>query len=72
MPLRPDDADVTLDLQALVEQCYRNGGFQGTLNYVVDPDPPLFGVDREWAEAGCKRWGRGHERSRGGGKGKSR
>jgi hypothetical protein len=32
VPLRPDDTDVPLDLQALVEQCYRNGGYEGTLN----------------------------------------
>src|SRR5215471_228835 len=50
VPLRPDDADVPLDLQALVEQCYRNGAYEGTLNYAVDPDPPLFGADQEWAE----------------------
>jgi hypothetical protein len=48
IPLRPDDADVTLDLQALVDQCYRNGGYEGTLNYAIDPDPPLLGGDREW------------------------
>jgi hypothetical protein len=49
IPLRPSDADVPLDLQALVEQCSRNGGYEGTLNYVADPDPPLFGADEEWA-----------------------
>jgi hypothetical protein len=49
VPLRPDDADVPLDLQSLVEQCYRNGGYEGTLNYAADPDPPLFGADEEWA-----------------------
>ena len=43
IPLRPDDADVPLDLQALVEQCYRNGAYEGTLNYAIDPDPPLTG-----------------------------
>jgi len=48
VPLRPDDADVPLDLQVLVEQCYRNGGYEGTLNYATDPDPPLFEVDDEW------------------------
>ncbi len=50
IPLRPDDADVSLDLQALVEQCYRNGGYEGTLNYAIDPDPPLFGADEEWTD----------------------
>ncbi len=49
IPLRPDDGDVPLDLRALVEQCYRNGAYDGTLNYAVEPDPPLLGVDKEWA-----------------------
>ena len=51
VPLRPDDADVPLDLQALVEQCYRNGAYEGRLNYATDPDPPLFGADKKWADA---------------------
>jgi hypothetical protein len=50
VPLRPDDADVSLDVQALVEQCYGNGGYEGTLNYAADPDPPLTGADRDWAD----------------------
>ena len=50
IPLRPDDADVPLDLQALVEQCYRNGAYDGTLNYAVAPDPPLLGEERRWAD----------------------
>src|SRR5207247_10110826 len=50
IPLRPDDADVPLDLQALVEQCYRNGAYEGTLNYAIDPDPPLLGADKVWAD----------------------
>ena len=50
VPLRAADADVLLDLQALVDQCYRNGGYEGTLNYAVDPEPPLQGADKDWAE----------------------
>jgi hypothetical protein len=49
IPLRPDDTDVPLDLQALVELCYRNGAYEGTLNYAADPDPPLLGADEDWA-----------------------
>lgn len=51
IPLRPEDADVLLDLQPLVDQCYRNGGYEGTLNYALDPDPPLLGADGDWADA---------------------
>jgi hypothetical protein len=50
IPLRPDDADVPLDLQALVDQCYRNGAYDGTIDYARAPDPPLRGVEGEWAE----------------------
>jgi hypothetical protein len=49
IPLRPGDADVPLDLQALVDQCYRNGAYEGTLDYAADPDPPLSGGDKDWA-----------------------
>jgi hypothetical protein len=50
IPLRPADADVLLELQPLVDQCYRNGAYEGTLNYAADPDPPLLGAEKDWAE----------------------
>jgi hypothetical protein len=50
IPLRASDEDVPLDLQALVDQCYLNGRYQ-TINYQVDPDPPLTGGDAAWADA---------------------
>jgi Protein of unknown function (DUF4058) len=50
IPLRPDDADVLLDLQALIDQCYRNGAYEGTLDYSAEPDPPLIRVEKEWAD----------------------
>src|SRR5262249_26245459 len=49
IPLRSTDADVRLDLQPLVEQVYRNGAYDGTLNYGVEPDPPLLGAEKDWA-----------------------
>jgi hypothetical protein len=64
IPLRPEDADVPLDLQSLVDQCYRNGGYEGTLNYAADPDPPLLGGDRIWAERWLREKGlRGRRKS---------
>jgi len=48
IPLREEDADVPLDLQALVDQCYRNGRY-GSLDYSLDPDPPLPAEERAWA-----------------------
>jgi hypothetical protein len=57
IPLRPEDADVPLDLQELVDKCYRNGAYEGTLNYAEEPDPPLLGGDREWADARLRELG---------------
>jgi len=50
IPLRPEDVDVPLDLQMLIDQCYRNGAYEGTLNYAGDADPPLRGAEKTWAE----------------------
>ena len=50
IPLRSSDADVSLDLQALIEQCYRNGGYRDTLNYAADAEPAQRGTEAEWAD----------------------
>ncbi len=50
IPLRPTDPDAQLDLQALLEQCYRRGRYESDLNYAVDPEPPLTGADAKWAD----------------------
>lgn len=48
VPLRETDDDVPLDLQALIEMCYRNGRYH-TLDYAIPPDPPLDASDDAWA-----------------------
>jgi len=48
IPLRTDDADVTLDLQKLVNLAYERGRHDD-LNYREPLDPPLTGDDSEWA-----------------------
>lgn len=48
VPLRETDADVPLDLQALVELCYANGRYDD-LDYQVEPNPPLDSADAAWA-----------------------
>jgi hypothetical protein len=50
IPLRETDADVPLDLQALIDQCYRNGGYDDDLDYKVDPEPRLDPDDARWAD----------------------
>jgi hypothetical protein len=49
VPLRETDADVPLDLQALIDQCYRNGRYDD-LNYTADPNPSLDPADAAWAD----------------------
>jgi hypothetical protein len=52
IPLRETDADVPLDLQLLVDQCYRNGRYDD-INYKADPVPPLSPLsppDAAWAD----------------------
>jgi hypothetical protein len=50
IPLRPTDADVLLNLQPLIDQCYENGGYD-TIDYSADPDPPLAPDDARWTDA---------------------
>jgi len=50
VPLRPTDADVTLNLQSLITQCYDRGRYAATINYARDPDPPLPLVEAQWAD----------------------
>ncbi len=50
VPLRPTDRDAILNLQAIVDQCYRNGGYDD-IDYGGDPDPPLSAPDAAWADA---------------------
>ena len=42
---------------ALIEQCYRRGRYEGDLNYAADPEPPLMGVDAQWADEMLRQWG---------------
>jgi hypothetical protein len=49
IPLRPSDRDVPLDLQPILEQCYRNGGYDD-IDYRPEPDPPLLIDDAKWAD----------------------
>jgi hypothetical protein len=50
IPLREADADVPLNLQALIEECYENAGYDD-IDYTAPPIPPLEGNDAVWADA---------------------
>jgi len=49
VPLRPDDADVPLELQALIERVYHHGRYDD-IDYTVPPVPPLSPEDSAWAD----------------------
>lgn len=49
VPLRQKDDDAPLNLQALLNQAYVNGGYD-SINYADDCDPPLEGNEAEWAD----------------------
>jgi hypothetical protein len=49
VPLRPTDADVTADLQPLIDQCHERGRYH-LLDYRLPLDPPLSREDAAWAD----------------------
>lgn len=49
IPLRPDDADVILELQPLIDQCHERGRYH-RLDYRTDLDPPLPADDADWLD----------------------
>ncbi len=51
IPLRRKDAEVRLELQAVLEQAYRKGRYFLTIDYAQPPDPPLSSVDAKWARS---------------------
>jgi hypothetical protein len=51
IPLRRDDRDVPLDLQALLDRCYEVGCYGEDIDYREEPDPPLQPDDARWADA---------------------
>ncbi len=57
IPLRPADREVPLDLQAILDQSYRNGGYDD-IDYHGEPDPPLPTDDASWADILLREQGR--------------
>ena len=50
IPLRPTDHDVVLQLQSLIDDCYRDGRYR-RIDYRADPVPRLSEADARWADA---------------------
>jgi Protein of unknown function (DUF4058) len=49
LPLRPEDADAQLDLQALLQTVYDRAAYDLAIDYRTEPVPPLTGTHAEWA-----------------------
>lgn len=49
VPLRATDKDALLQLQPLIDDCYRDGRYH-RIDYRVPPVPPLDPDDQEWTE----------------------
>jgi len=48
IPLRSREEDIGLDLRALIDKTYRQGGYD-FLDYTAPPEPPLTAEDAAWA-----------------------
>jgi hypothetical protein len=57
VPLRPTDREILVDLQTILDQCYRNGGYDD-IDYRSEPDPALSPADRDWADHLLREGGR--------------
>jgi hypothetical protein len=51
IPLRPEDGDVVLDLQAVFQRCYDSAPYARLLEYGSEPPTPLLPADAAWADA---------------------
>jgi hypothetical protein len=51
IPLRPEDPMAPLDLQQLLAAAYDRAGYDMSINYRKEPNPPLHGENATWAAA---------------------
>jgi hypothetical protein len=51
VPLKPGEADVTLDLQAVLQAAFERAAYDQNINYGRPSNPPLNPDDAEWADA---------------------
>ena len=50
IPLREEDPEVSLDLQAVLDTIYEQAGYDLELDYRADPVPPLRGETATWSD----------------------
>jgi hypothetical protein len=51
IPLKASDPDVVLDLPAIFNRCYDNGGYVDVLDYTQPPKVPLSAEEQAWVTA---------------------
>ncbi len=56
IPLRDGDADVTVDLQGVLDRAYERGAYDVDVDYAADPVPPLLPEQAAWARAAVAVW----------------
>jgi hypothetical protein len=57
VPLRPHEDDIVLQLQPLIDDCYRDGRYHRT-DYQHDPETPFDAADTAWMDARLRDQGR--------------
>jgi hypothetical protein len=50
IPLKPEDPDAPLDLQAVLNTAYDRAGYDLTVDYARNPVPPLAGEWADWSD----------------------
>ena len=50
IPLRSEDDDATLNLQAVLDAAYDRAAYDMEMNYRDEPNPPLMRQQAQWAD----------------------
>jgi len=61
LPLRRDDEEPLVDLGRLLHELYDRAGYDLSVDYRLDPVPPLEGEDAAWAAELLAPWRRGEQ-----------
>lgn len=61
LPLRRDDEEPIVDLGRLLHELYDRAGYDLSVDYRLDPVPPLEGDDAAWAAALLAPWRQGEQ-----------
>jgi hypothetical protein len=57
IPLKPEDPDAQLDLQAVLDLTYDRAGYADQIDYTADPEPPLSPELASWTDRHLRKAG---------------